>query len=183
MVSFPIHKPEKISVSQNSFTFIIHAFASNFLDDDDDGKSAALLIHWSIISFAPNSHEIWSPFNANRTISLSFQFTDEDDDDDDLGGELIEAKNSRESNNLRVYWKISTFLTSCLNWFERRNECQSFLSWKPTRIKLAHTTSADPLWTRSRTLRIQVQDTMLIVDFLLHFLRLSRGASHPIDLS
>lgn len=25
---------------------------------------------------------------------------DEDDDDDDLGGELIEAKNSRELNNL-----------------------------------------------------------------------------------
>lgn len=29
-----------------------------------------------------------------------FTSTDDDDDDDDLGGELIEAKNSRKLNNL-----------------------------------------------------------------------------------
>lgn len=29
-----------------------------------------------------------------------FALADDDDDDDDLGGELIEAKNARELNNL-----------------------------------------------------------------------------------
>lgn len=39
-------------------------------------------------------------FHTLNPISLSIPFTDDDDDDDDLGGELIEAKNSREWNNL-----------------------------------------------------------------------------------
>lgn len=63
-----------------------------------------------------------------------FSIPDDDDDDEDLGGELIEAKNARELNDLWVQLKSVDFHANA-NQF----------SWDPSLFKLAHTAPAcDP---------------------------------------